>query len=190
MANDLINPLQAIIEKVAGQKPTGEVARLRRRQENATTAVVILADVSASMAEVVGAQRKIEILRDALSRVWPQSSARLIAFSSIPQFLASPAEIPEPSGSTALHFAIQAAQAFRPGQTIVISDGQPDDEQASLDAADNLTGQIDVIYCGPEGNTQAIAFLMRLARRTGGQYHATTPQNLIEPVRRLLLLSE
>jgi hypothetical protein len=191
MSTAMANPLQSLINQASNTESTGEVSRLRQRQQTATDEVVILADVSDSMSESAGGKKKIEVLRDALSRVWPNAqNARLIAFSSLPVFLSDPQNLPDPSGSTALHLAIQSAQSFKPSRTLVISDGRPDDEMSAFAAADELTGQIDVIYCGPEGDTQAILFLQRLVRRTGGTCHVTPPQNLLEPVKRLLLLTE
>jgi hypothetical protein len=191
MSTAIANPLQFLINQAANTESLGEVSRLRQRQQNATDEIVILADVSTSMDESAGGKKKIEILREALSKAWPNApNARLIAFSCLPVFLSDPQNLPEPSGSTALHLAIESAQSFKPSRTLVISDGRPDDEASALSAADDLTGQIDVIYCGPEGETQAILFLQKLARRTGGRCYVTPPQNLLEPVKRLLLLTE
>lgn len=96
--------------------------------------------------------------------------AMLIAFSSSPVEIASAAELPEPSGGTALHLALDLAGTVRPLRTLVISDGQPDSEAAALTAAGAITGSIDVIYCGPDSDTAARAFLTRLARTGGGRY--------------------
>lgn len=194
MSTSITNRLQSLIAQASNQKSDGEVTRLRRRQQGATDAVVILADASDSMGNFVGSRRKIEILRDALAQIWPQSNATLIAFSSLPSFLPDPSALPAPFGSTALHLAIDAAQSLKPARTLVISDGQPDEKQAAIEAADKLTGQIDVIYCGSDSDLEAIAFMRQLARRSGGRC-VVTPQNaarfnLIEPVRRLLLLTE
>ncbi len=195
MSKAIANPLQSLIAQAGNQQPAGEVARLRLRQRGATDTVAILTDVSTSMAEAAGATSKYEILKTALRNVWPSAlNARLIAFDSLPEFLADPQSLPLPRGSTALHLAIEAAQSLHPGRTLVITDGRPDDKQAALDAADKLTGRIDVIYCGPDGDIDAISFLQRLARSTGGSC-VVTPQNagqlnLLKPVRRLLLLTE
>lgn len=195
MSKAIANPLQSLITQAGEQQSAGEVSRLRQRQQAATDAVIILADVSSSMTEAAGSKSKYQILKDALNTVWPSAhGARLIAFDSIPEFLADPQSLPLPRGGTALHVAIQAAQCLRPGRTLIITDGRPDDKQAALAAADALTGRIDVIYCGLDSDLDAIAFLQRLARSTGGNC-VVTPQNagqlnLLEPVRRLLLLTE
>lgn len=191
MSQSIANPLQSLINQAGKQESAGEASRLRQRQQAAGDAVVILADVSDSMAESAGGKSKYQVLKDALRQVMPNApKARLIAFSSLATFHSDPQSLPAPSGSTALHLAIESAQGFCPRRTIVISDGRPDSEQMALDAADRLSGRIDVIYCGPEEDYQAISFLQRLARSTGGSYQGTAPTKLIEPVRRLLLLTE
>lgn len=195
MSTAISNPLQSLLLQAAKQMPSGEMGKVQRRMINATDAVIVLADVSDSMGEKVGAKRKIDILQSALTQVWPTlPTGRLIAFSSVPEFLADPSSLPSPSGSTALHFALQAAEGFRPRQTLVISDGRPDSEDAALEVADRITGRIDVIYCGRDEDTQAIAFLQRLARLSGGRCivtpNGTKTLNLLQSVRRLLLLPE
>jgi hypothetical protein len=173
VSHELTNPLQSLIAGAAKTLPaeTGKTAAYKRRFDGATEAVVILADVSGSMDESAGGKRKIDHLREALEAVCPPLASRdwpvMLAFNSAVRALTSPVEIGSPSGGTALHLAIDEAAKRAPQKTIVISDGQPDDEQAALDAAERLTGLIDVIYCGPEGGA-GLAFLRRLARSTGG----------------------
>lgn len=170
MKKELANPLQALI-LTAGKLPakTGETDRFHARFSSAGTGIVILADVSGSMDEPAGGRRKIDVLRAALVGVWPElPGASLLAFSDRVTRLSSPAELPAPSGATALHLALDAAAQARPAKTLVISDGQPDAAAAALASADRLPGRIDVIYCGPDSDKEAIAFMYRLARVGGG----------------------
>jgi Mg-chelatase subunit ChlD len=51
---------------------------------------------------------------------------------------------------------------------IVISDGQPNDEQEALNVAKTFKNRIDTIFVGPEGGSGQ-AFLRRLAKASGGQ---------------------
>lgn len=172
MPRELSNPLQALIAGAAKSTPavTGETDRYHARFNRASQAVVILADVSTSMAQRAGSRRKIEVLREALAGVWADlPGGELIAFSSVPASVVAPADIPEPNGGTALHLAIDEAAKSRPRKTVVISDGQPDSESLALAAADRITGIIDVIYCGPDSDTDAIAFMYRLARAGCGR---------------------
>ena len=105
MANDLV---QAI-------------ARGALTQHGAAT--VILADTSHSM---LG--NRIDRLRDALRRLWPNvGNAALIAFSTLPVRVASPDQLPLTGGSTNLTVALQAAFSLNPSKVLVISDGEPND---------------------------------------------------------------
>lgn len=192
--NDLSNIFAGVIAQAA-QAPaeTGAVERFARRVRDAGTAQVILLDVSGSMADLAGGRRKIEILRDALAATLPASpGATLIAFASRPEPLASLAALPEPHGGTALHLALDAAAVHRPRHTLVVSDGQPDDAQAALDAAERLTGRIDVIYVGSDSDAAAVAFMRRLARTGGGSAvvhdvaKRTPPALLAQEIRGLL----
>lgn len=188
----LANPLHSLIAQAAKLSETGEAERFRERFEQSTAEVVILADVSSSMSESAGAKTKIEMLRDALSSVLAElPTTRLIAFNSLAKEISNATRLPEPSGGTALNLALDAAQPYRPRKTVVISDGQPDDEDQAFAAADRITGVIDVIYCGPDGDAEAIAFMNRLARRTGGTVVRTDWKQgslaLAPAVKRLLL---
>jgi hypothetical protein len=51
---------------------------------------------------------------------------------------------------------------------ILISDGEPDSEDETLDVARKFSSHIDTIYIGPEGGAGA-DFLRRLSALTGGQ---------------------
>lgn len=193
MTRALSTPLQDLLSQAARQEPSGEVTRLRSRQAGASDTVVVLADVSASMSESIGHRRKIDVLQEALSAIWPNiHNGHLVAFSNIPVPLSSPSDLPAPSGSTALDLGLASIESLRPARTLVISDGRPDNPDQALEVAGRLTGRIDVIYCGPEGDIEAIEFLSRLARSSGGGCTVATPAqgaalNLIAPVRRLLL---
>ncbi len=167
MARDLSNPLQALIAGAAQALPstTGDTDRHRARIAGAGSGVVILADVSSSMGEAAGRRRKADLLADAIASAWPDlPGATLIAFGSTVSAVPGPSDLPPPSGGTALHLALDAAAAVHPARTLVVSDGRPDSESAALASADRLAGVIDVIYCGPDSDAEAIAFMYRLAR--------------------------
>jgi Mg-chelatase subunit ChlD len=164
----LANPLRGIVAAAVKQLPavTGGTDRIRRRLDDAGSDIVVVADVSSSMAEPAGDRRKIDVLRDALATV-PQD-CRMVAFSSVAQDIRDAAGLPAPAGGTALDRALDHAGKYRPRRTIVISDGEPDNEAAALAAAGRLSGVIDVIYCGRDGNARALDFMRRLARAGGG----------------------
>ena len=189
--NKLASPLQNLLERAKSLPKSGEVAKFQKRLDEASNEVVILADVSSSMAEHAGAKTKEELLHDALRQVTAQfTHLRLVAFSSTAQEVPDVAHMPLPSGGTALHLALFEAARFKPGQTVVISDGQPDSEQMALDAAATLTGTIDVIYCGPDSDSKAIEFMQRLARANGGRCVITNALELAPVMRRVLYLPE
>jgi hypothetical protein len=172
MPGELSNPLQGLIARAAKSLPatTGDTEHFRARMAGAGPGVVILADVSSSMDEPAGSRRKIDILREALAQVWSELvGARLVAFDTLAREISAPDAVTSPSGGTALHLALDAAGEHRPARTLVITDGRPDSEDAALEAAGRLSGIIDVIYCGPDSDAQAIDFLRRLARLGGGR---------------------
>lgn len=189
-ASGLVSPLANLVARAASNLPaqTGATAKALNRRERGELRVV-LADISSSMADMAGARRKIDILRDAL-RPLP-ASAQVVAFGSIPVDVPAGAILPPPSGSTALHLALRHVAPRQPSHIIVISDGHPDDERAALAAAAAMPEtQIDVIYCGPDGDREGMAF-MRLLARGGGQVHrrsmAREPDRLAQAVRQLAL---
>jgi hypothetical protein len=171
--NELANPMQALIDLAARSttKDTGESARFRARIDSGGWGAVILADTSSSMDEGAGSTTKIEILRRALDQVVPDlASCRLISFDSFARLVPSPSALPTPNGGTALHLALDLAATFRPGRTLVLSDGRPDDEAAALASGERLPGRIDCIFCGPDSDRQGKDFLARLARLGCGNF--------------------
>lgn len=191
----LSNPLQLLLNQASKLPAAGEVERFEQRFEGATTDVVILCDVSSSMDESAGARRKIELLQDALDSIYPQlPDARIVAFNSTVRETSGGA-LPKPEGGTAMHFGIEYAGQYKPRQSVVISDGQPDNEDLALTAAADLSGTIDVIYCGPDSDKEAIAFMQRLARSGGGRvvytgWSRTNGYALAPTMRRVLALPE
>jgi hypothetical protein len=79
-------------------------------------------------------------------------------------------------GTTALHKAIQLAAKFSPVRTIIISDGEPDSEEKARETIEELTGIVDVVYCGDPDNEHASKFLESLAKTAGGGFYKTGNQ--------------
>lgn len=162
----LSNPLQSIIKKAASTLPTttGKVAVQQGRIDRRRGQTVILADISGSMESAAGdGRRKIDVLRDAVAAA--RGQAKLVAFSARPREVES---IPEPEANTDLAAALEYVRASDPGVTLVISDGEPDNQGKALAVAGSFRGAIDVLYIGPESNTAAIAFMRRLASMAAG----------------------
>jgi hypothetical protein len=119
---------------------TGKPGHVAQHQGTAGT-FIVLADVSSSM----DCQR--ETLRIALQRVlmtYPGSRAFVFA-CHIAEITAH--HFPDVGGSTNLNAALCAVAPFRPGKTVVISDGCVHDVTASLETAARMTGSIDALWC-------------------------------------------
>jgi hypothetical protein len=191
MARDLTNPLAQIVAQAAKTLPatTGSTASYAERRT--VSLRLIVADVSGSMASNAwGGRRKIDILRETLI---PYTGVKCIAFSSGAR-LVSPIDLPEPDGGTNLRGAlIMAAGLPNITDILVVSDGQPDDENAALRAASALKVRIDALYIGPDTDAAAINFMRRLAMAGSRPGQSIThdltrvnQQSLSIPVSRLL----
>lgn len=150
-------------------------AALSTREEDET---IILADISSSMLERdVEGHSRYELLCQALKSL---TGARLIAFNDQVELCD---QLPRPSGGTLLEPAIVMACEFQPVRTVIISDGEPWDPDQSKEAIKNLTGRVDVIYCGASDNKEARSFLKSLASKVNGGYYETGDQ--VEPTKQL-----
>ncbi len=89
-------------------------------------------------------------------------------------------------GGTDLAGAIEEAAEMKPGRTIIISDGCPDNEQMATEAVENLSGRVDTVYCGPDGHP-AVAYLQSLSRRGGGVHMTFDGCRELSPMIRGLL---
>jgi len=186
MANNLpANPLAALVSRAAQSLPaeTGATARSARRDVR-----LVLADTSASMAEAAGGRTKIDALHEALAAL--PGDVRTIAFSWRVVEVPRGAPLPAPNGGTALDLALQTAAGMDPDHVLVVSDGHPDDPASALRAASRLRCRIDVIYCGPDGDREGMAFMRRLARHGGSARHhnlAREPEKLGGALRQLMI---
>lgn len=127
--------------------------------------ICLLLDVSYSMSMDDGNGRRIDLLRKAVDTVPNLGSTPIYCFSSAVEKVENPTSIPEPSYSTALHFALQRIKADGFTNAILITDGEPDSEELALRDARGL--RLGIIYVGPE---PVPAFMRRLAQITGGTF--------------------
>jgi hypothetical protein len=151
----------------------------------------ILLDNSGSMIESVGDRRRIDVLQDILNRTpWP-AGARLFSFASSVTELDG-TKLPAPGGGTALHTALTHIAPLRPAIVAIVSDGQPNDPQAALDAARALNCEIRTYFCGDPTNTAAVALLRALAWASSdglGRFLTTDLRNPTKLIGELRLLS-
>lgn len=193
MGRDLTNPLQGLIKQAGSKLPenTGRTGKFAERLR-AQGPRLLIADVSGSMASPAWSGRsKAEVLGEAVADLMTARPApHLIAFSST--FHDGVMVLPSPSGGTALHLALACAVRYRPGATLVISDGQPDSEGHALAQAECLTGRIDTLYIGPDSDRAAMDFMRRLARAGCGRdmrADLERPQPQLGATMRTLLLA-
>lgn len=160
MPDSLINPLQVILDKAAKLPDTGQVAKVAKRINTDNKNLVIVIDLSGSMADPIeSGKSKISVLREAVAQV---NSDIAIGFNS-KAFAVELGQIPDPMGNTRLDLALELATHSNPRHTLVVSDGLPDSEANSLIAASKLPGTIDTLYIGRDDNQKAIAFMHLLA---------------------------
>ena len=182
---------------------TGSLAALSRN-ENLTLAesflsvdALLVVDMSGSMAshDAPGGLSRYEAAENELRQLQSSMPGKVavVAFSSSVQFC--PGGIPPRLGggtdmAKALRF-VQAADGV--AQIVLISDGEPDSESATLAAAREFEQKIDAVYIGPESGYYARGrgFLEKLAAATGGQsMKSAAPGLLKEQVESLLLTAE
>ena len=73
-------------------------------------------------------------------------------------------------------------------KTVVISDGEPNNEDEAIHAAMAYRSRIDVIYCGGESSPRGREFLERLANVSGGRFFTSdNPGELLAQTEMLLL---
>ena len=135
---------------------------------------IVIVDTSGSMGskDSKGGRERYEVACEELVTLQKNRPGKIAVISFSDDAMFCPAGIP-----VYLQSGTDLAKALRfvkvadvPGmQFILISDGQPDDEQSALSVAKTFKNKIDVIYVGPEDHPAGRDFLFKLARATGGQ---------------------
>jgi hypothetical protein len=112
--------------------------------------------------ECKGKERRIDVLRKAVEALdW--QSYRLFTFDSFCVEIPNPSALWATGGGTALDLGLREIVKLNPSQTVIISDGEPNNEQDALIAAELLTGTISTIHIGDDQDKAAIAFMRKLA---------------------------
>lgn len=155
--------------------------------------IIVLIDQSESMSamDAPGGKSRFDAADSELmqlQRAHPGKVA-VIAFSTTVVFCPGgiPSRLRESTNmSAALDFVHMADGVSK---IVLISDGRPDSEEATLKAARRFRSPIHTIYIGPETG-EGRAFLARLAAATGGRtFKSAAPGLLAESADEILLLA-
>ena len=142
---------------------------------------LLLVDCSGSMADIIvdrreggftSGVRKIDKLRKVVAELKQTHNVPMAAFGVHGSGVELVELIPEPSGLTPLHKAIDFGRIQEANHLVVVTDGEPDSEPAALEAARQFGGTIDVFFIGNDGSRGAM-FCNRLAKQTGGSCGVT-----------------
>ena len=157
---------------------------------------LVLADVSGSMDTDDFRQHKTrwERMKEALARVQAEHPGEVFVVSFSDDAEPNANGIPsETHGGTDLEAGLQYAIGKNVDKLgikiIIISDGQPDDENGCLNTAAQISAPIDCIFIGPEDpRDPGRLFLRKLANRTKGTFQDTPGAKMLtESVERLML---
>lgn len=151
------------------------------KQENKSIAetfvnadLVVIVDTSGSMSthDSRGKKSRYEVACEELASLQATHPGKIAVLSFSDSTIFCPAGIPTYlGGGTDMAKALQFAKiADVPGmQFILISDGEPNDEQETLVVAKTYRNKISTIYVGPEEHPTGRVFLQHLAAATGGK---------------------
>lgn len=139
------------------------IAQIReeKRAIKVREGIMLLLDVSGSMAEMVESKRKIDHLRNALGNF---PDMRRVSFSQ----RVWENEVPDPQQNTDMVAGFRHLQTLSPKTVILVSDGLPDEPEMAIQEAKYLGVPVNVLYIGVGGDAGE-AFMKRLAQETGGR---------------------
>lgn len=149
---------------------------------------LLLVDASGSMNNYTAKnERKIDVLRQVVKDLREQHPVPVAAFG-VKNGVEVVDMVPEPHGGTNMHTAIDFGAAQGATHLIIVTDGQPDSESLTFEAAARFGKPIDVFYIG-DGNDFGADFAKRLAAATGGAANVTDlgmPKQLTSAIAGLL----
>lgn len=136
--------------------------------------LIVIVDTSGSMSthDSRGGKSRYDVACEELASLQATHPGKIAVLSFSDSTIFCPAGIPTYlGGRTDMAQALRFAKiADVPGmQFILISDGEPNDEQETLAVAKTYRNKISTIYVGPEDQPAGREFLRRLAEATGGQ---------------------
>ena len=155
--------------------------------------IVVVVDTSASMGQhdAPGGISRYDAACNQLTTIQGNNPGKVavISFSSWPVFC--PDGLPQNlEGSTDM---VEALKFVKPvdgtgTKIVLVSDGEPDQDNETLNIAKTFQTAIDVIYIGREGGN-GYKFLQQLAKLTGGKsFKSEAPGLLGDSVETLLLI--
>ncbi len=134
---------------------------------------LLLVDVSGSMSEPIAAGgRKIDALRTVVATLREGHPVPIAAFGGNGRVVLLDTAVPEPSGGTPMAEAIDYAAGQGATHAVMVTDGLPASESATLASARMFGGPIDVFYIG-DGRDSGARFAEALAAATGGTVNLT-----------------
>lgn len=155
--------------------------------------VIVIVDTSGSMAagDSRGGKSRYDVACMELAHLQASLPGKIAVLSFSYDTIFCPSGVPiDQGGTTNLAGALKFAKtADVPDMRfIVISDGEPDDENEALAVARSYKNRIDVIYVGPEDYPYGRDFLKRLAKQSGGvAVTADRAKELAPTIEKLLL---
>ena len=173
MSDELVRTQEALqqLHKSLAKQTLADLVKAR------TSRPLLLVDCSGSMSErIATGQQKIEALRQVVKTLRETHPVAVAAFglggSSTYEHVALVDTIPEPSGGTPMHAAIDFAKGHGATHIVLVTDGLPDSQTQTFEAARQFGGRIDVFYVG-DGQDEGAGFCKALAQMTGGASDVT-----------------
>src|SRR5262245_12590486 len=167
----------AIVEKTAVDKLKKSAAKddlddfLRGARRS-----LLLIDTSSSIGDRIrSGERRIDALRKVVRMVKAEKNVPTAAFGRFYssdgsfQLVRVVEDVPEPEGMTPLAEAIDFGRREGATHLVVVTDGEPDNEQRALAAAQAFANPIDVFFVG-DAPSAGERFAQRLAQLTGGTF--------------------
>lgn len=158
-----------------------------------TVELIAFVDTSGSMEapDSRGGKTRYQVACEDLRALQEQNPGKVavFSFSSYTKFCPSGVPVNQREG-TLISSALNAGKpADIPGgmKFVLISDGEPLDEQEALAVAKTYNNKIDTIYVGPETDRGGREFLARLAKASGGNsIQAYRVINMLPVVQKML----
>lgn len=186
MTDKMVRANNPLVKQLSKSLTLGSLNDLVRVRQD--TNIFLLLDCSGSMGSIMrNGKQRMAGLRETVKDIQAEKEMRMVqfGFGHEPGFISS---IPDASGGTPLHLAIDFGKNNGAGRAIVISDGCPDDERLAMESARNFGGRIDVVFVGDPGERGEF-FLKQLAEATGGESFTgdlADPKKLVGQVMGLL----